>query len=164
MSDDQTDAGTVNGVAVPAGMTLEQFQLLVTARQGVAGDLANAFLAENLATQSDAYFDSLGHYFVRELLAQAPTDSPLASRMKFYAESHAVEEITPEMDTIARDALANVAVPATPKPVIVDAGPAPIGASGAAMVAVNHRGSFLQIIGDDFHAVVMKVARWIDAL
>lgn len=100
---------TTNEVPTPDGMSSEQFTALIEAKQGVAGDLANPFLETDLQTRPDAYFESLGAYFVRELEAQTTAGTPLGDRIRLYTASHPVEVVTPEQDAAATLALSNAA-------------------------------------------------------
>ena len=120
--------GTTNQIPVPAGMTLEAFTQLVTAKQGVATFLdphADASVLTALETATDAWLGSLGPYFLYELVAQAPAGSVLAARLATYTADHPVTEtVTPEQDAAATLAVSNgiaaEAVPAEPAAVVPD--------------------------------------------
>lgn len=76
---------TVNGVAVPTGVTTKQFTSLVVAIQGVAAMLSNADLNTALLSSSQAWWESLGDYFREMLLLK----SEGALRDKFLTLSQA---------------------------------------------------------------------------
>lgn len=91
----------VNGVNIPAGMTAQTFQQLITAISGIAGFLSSAVIAAAIATESDAWFGSLGPYFVQQLVAQAPAGSAVAGRVATYVSAHPVVEVTPTAGQMA---------------------------------------------------------------
>ena len=100
---------TFNGVEVPAGMTLASFTALGLAKQGVMAFLASASVVASIVTESDAWFASLGAYFVEQLSAQAPAGSPLAARIATYVAAHPVEVVSAAQEAAAVQAVANVA-------------------------------------------------------
>jgi hypothetical protein len=71
---------TVNGVPVPAGMTLAQFTALTVAKQGVASMLRDPNTHKALMASSQAWWNALGPDFQAQYLAQAPAGSDLAAK------------------------------------------------------------------------------------
>jgi hypothetical protein len=158
--------GTVNGVAIPAGMTETTFTQLVVAKQGVMTFLdpkADASVQDEIATASDAWFEALGPYFVQQLAELSVAGTPIALRVTQYVVAHPVAEtVTAEQDAAAVASINNL----TPKivsvtPPVVPTPSAPAVAPAPAIAVVKKGESEWQIIGEDVHAAIERALAFI---
>ena len=94
-----------NGVPTPAGLTDVQFVQLVMAKQGAATLLnPKAGVLQAVITGSDGWFaQSLGAYWLRELIAQSTASTPVGDRIRAFVASAnpTIEQVTPAQDAAA---------------------------------------------------------------
>lgn len=86
---------TCNGVPVPDGMTLGAFTALVGAVSGVRSFLdpsADPSVQAGLVSASDAWFGSLGPYYVQQLVAQTTVATEVGQKVRAYTANHPVAE------------------------------------------------------------------------
>ena len=99
-----TAASTVNGVPTPDGISYAAFGQLVAAKQGAATFLdpaADASVLSAVVNASDAWFASLGAYFVQQLVAQTTTGTPVGDRVRAFVVTHPVEVVTAAQEAAA---------------------------------------------------------------
>lgn len=151
---------TVNGVAVPSSVTLEDFTKIVTARAAVATELGDANSAAGLLATTQAWWDALGPFFREEYLMQA-SGNLLEHFRDLHLYGPAIYSIAGDVDAAASEAAGSPALPPVSERPNVESieSTAPTAEVPAqTKVVVSHAGSFIEIVEADVHAAFEKVA------